>query len=111
MQVIEEQRGRHPEWVFTYRGRPFEFKTSTKAWRRALTRAGIENFRWHDLRHTWASWHVQAGTPLAVLQELGGWASLDMVRRYAHFAPEHLAAFADAVETGRKQVALRVVGA
>jgi len=54
-------------------------------------RAGIDDFRWHDLRHTWASWHVQAGTPLHVLQELGGWETPAMVRRYAHLAPEHLA--------------------
>lgn len=37
-----------------------------------LERSGIEDFRWHDLRHTWASWHVRNGTPLNVLQELGG---------------------------------------
>src|SRR5699024_477461 len=46
------------------------------------------------LRHTWASWHVQNGTPLAVLQELGGWRDLKMVLRYAHLAPGHLAPYA-----------------
>ncbi|MCC7598357.1 tyrosine-type recombinase/integrase [Janthinobacterium sp. FW305-129] len=40
---------------------------------KALKRAGIEDFRWHDLLHTWAGWHVQNGIPLKVLQELGGW--------------------------------------
>ncbi|HET9108164.1 MAG TPA: hypothetical protein VFN79_13350 [Steroidobacteraceae bacterium] len=40
----------------------------------------------------WASWHVQAGTPLFALQELAGWESERMVRRYAHLAADHLAA-------------------
>lgn len=62
-----------------------------------MQRAGLEGFRWHDLRHTWASWHVQAGTPLAVLKELGGWSTLDMVMRYAHLAPEHLAEHAERI--------------
>lgn len=45
---------------------------STRAWNQALVRAGIERtFRWHDPRHTWASWHVQNGTPLQELMELG----------------------------------------
>jgi hypothetical protein len=47
------------------------------------------------LTHTWASWHVQNGTPLFVLQELGGWESVEMVRRYAHLAADRLAPFAD----------------
>ena len=67
----------------------------TKAWYAALQHAGIEDFRWHDLRHTWASWHVQAGTPLFALQEMGGWSSAEMVRRYAHLAADHLAPFAE----------------
>jgi hypothetical protein len=49
--------------VFVYRGRPVH-QTATAAWARALQRAGLHDFRWHDLRHTWASWHVQRGTPL-----------------------------------------------
>lgn len=50
-----------------------------------------------DLEHvfTWASWHVQSGTPLHVLQELGGWASYAMVQRYAHLAADHLAPWAE----------------
>ena len=40
-----------------------------ESWNTALKRAGIEDFRWHDLRHAWASWHVQNGTPLRALQE------------------------------------------
>ena len=42
-----------------------------------------------------ASWHVQNGTPLFALQEFGGWASTDMVRRYAHLAGDHLAPYAE----------------
>jgi len=55
---------------FTYRGKPIS-QVNTKAWRRALKRTGIEDFRWHDLRHTWASWLTQKGVPLNVIQEMG----------------------------------------
>lgn len=72
-------------------------QANTQAWRKVLVKAGIENFRWHDLRHTWASWHVQNGTPLNVLQELGGWESTDMVRRYAHLSASHLVNYAENV--------------
>jgi hypothetical protein len=41
-------------------------------------------------RHTWASWHVQHGTSLQELQQLGGWASFEMVLRYAHLSSDHL---------------------
>ncbi len=94
--IIKRQIGKHNRFVFTYRGQPVK-QVNTRAWGKALQRAGIENFRWHDLRHTWASWHVQAGTPLHVLQELGGWESAEMVRKYAHLAPEHLTKYAENV--------------
>lgn len=92
--IIRRQLGRHPTHVFSYRGKPIT-QVSTKAWHQAQERAGITDFRWHDLRHTWASWHVQGGTPLYALQELGGWESPEMVRRYAHLTVEHLAPYAD----------------
>jgi integrase len=47
------------------------------------------------LRHTWASWHVQNRTPLNVLKELGGWASLDMVLRYAHLSSDYLSGYSN----------------
>lgn len=94
VEVLRRQQGTYPEHVFTFRGLPVQ-QIGTKAWRSALARAGIANFRWHDLRHTWASWHAQGGTPQSILQELGGWESASMVRRYAHFSPEHLRAYAD----------------
>jgi len=100
--LISKQVGKHQTHVFSFRGRPIR-QVSTKAWYQALERAGIQDFRWHDLRHTWASWHVQNGTPLFALQELGGWESPDMVRRYAHLSAEHLAPYAD------RLCALRVV--
>ncbi|WP_431822408.1 tyrosine-type recombinase/integrase [Burkholderia sp. F1] len=76
--------------VFVYQGKPV-YQTTTTAWRKALDRAHIHDFRWHDLRHTWASWHVQRGTPLQVLKELGGWETMEMVQRYAHLSADHLA--------------------
>jgi len=89
MAVLEACKGAHPEYVFTYQGRPVT-QVNTKAWRKAVARAGLKDFRWHDLRHTWASWHAQAGTPFNVLQEMGGWKSSEMVRRYAHLSSAHL---------------------
>jgi integrase len=91
--IIKEQIGKHPEFIFTYEGNKI-IQVSTKAWYNAIKRAGIEDFKWHDLRHTWASWHIQRGTPQHILQELGGWESPEMVKRYAHLSSDHLAEFA-----------------
>jgi integrase len=86
----------HPRWCFTFAGKRIQ-KSST-AWEKAKERARIEDFRFHDLRHTWASWHVQSGTSLPELMELGGWKSYEMVLRYAHLAPEKLSSVASRIE-------------
>jgi integrase len=62
-----------------------------KIFNTAKRRAGIPaEFRWHDLRHTFASHMVQAGVTDRHLQELGGWRDAKMVQNYAHLRVEHL---------------------
>ncbi|MGD8164779.1 site-specific integrase [Pantoea sp. FN0307] len=100
--VLKRQLGKHHNWVFVHTEavkrndgtttasvRKMRVDSNT-AWRAALKRAGVEDFRFHDLRHTWASWLIQSGVPLSALQEMGGWESIEMVQRYAHLAPNHL---------------------
>lgn len=61
----------------------------TAAHRTACARAGVTNFRVHDWRHDWACRMVLAGVDLVTLMELGGWASLSMVQRYATIRGDH----------------------
>lgn len=61
----------------------------------ALKRAKIHDFRFHDLRHTFASYLVMAGVPLNTIRELLGHSTINMVLRYSHLTPHHKA---DSVE-------------
>lgn len=72
--------------VFTYLVQPIRRSNCNPAWYKALDEAGLEDFRFHDLRHTWVSWHRQAGTGCDELKNLGGWNARSMVDRHAKFA-------------------------
>jgi integrase len=97
--VIERWKGRHPVYVFcvTVRGKVHApiYQVTTRAWREACKAVGLEGVTFHSMRHSWASWQTQAGTPPRQLQELGGWADLQMPMRYSHLDPGHLEQYAD----------------
>ena len=60
-----------------------------RAWGNAVERAGIANFRFHDLRHSAASYLAMNGASLAEIAEVLGHKTLAMVKRYAHLSEAH----------------------
>lgn len=91
--------GPRATYVHEWKGQRID-DCNTAGFQKAVARAGVGPLSWHQLRHTWASWHVQRGTSLHELKELGGWASYAMVLRYAHLAPDQLAAAAERLSAG-----------
>lgn len=66
--------------------KPLDVRTP---WATALRRAGIQDFRWHDLRHTFASWLMMSGASHIEVAKLTGHRDLKSVLRYSHLAPDH----------------------
>ena len=71
-----------------HQGRPYQ--RIVKGFRQAYKRAGINDFRFHDLRHTFASHLVMQGVPLRTVQELLGHKTGQMTLRYTHLSTPHL---------------------
>jgi len=70
--VLEAEKRKHPRMCFTYRGEPMWWGICNTGWLAAARKAELADFRFHDLRHAWASWHHQAGTSCDELKDLGG---------------------------------------
>ena len=86
LEQLKEARIQGQELVFGT-----DWRIPTKTWRSLLKKANLPlTLRFHDIRHSFASWHLMAGTDKKVVQELGGWKSPQMLERYIHLSPEHL---------------------
>jgi integrase len=90
--AFEQQRlvsGNHERVFITEEGKPFIKKSIRRWFEEALVKAKINDFRWHDQRHTFCSRLAMAGI-LKTIQELAGHKTIQMTARYAHLSPDHL---------------------
>lgn len=95
--ILEELGPKEFGPVFTYGGKAM--KEVTSSFKRARNEAGLEDVRFHDLRHTFASRLVQQGVSLYEAMHLTGHKSVSMIQRYAHLAPDFQEAAIASLET------------
>ena len=82
---------------FTSNGTGYTARNVIRSFANACRLARVDNFRFHDLRHTFATRLIHAGVDMYTVQRLGRWKSLSMVMRYAHHSPESLRSGMEAV--------------
>jgi integrase len=92
--VIDQQRGQHPKYVFTYKGRPLA-RLMTSAWKNARRKAGLAHVRIHDLKHTFGHRLRAAGVPFEERQDLLGHRS---ARITTHYSAPDIARLIEAAE-------------
>jgi integrase len=92
LSILKEWRKRTSSQVLVFTGKQGnKLKSVKSAWSRILEKAKIKKFRWHDMRHHFASKLVMAGVDLNTVRELLGHSDMAMTLRYTHLAPEHKA--------------------
>jgi integrase len=91
-ELLWPRRAHHREWVFTYPTREgrvhLTYEGMKSAWRRAIERAGVEDFRFHDNRHTAATRLLRSGANLKVVQKLLRHSEIATTSKYAHVTTE-----------------------
>ena len=88
--TMKKNDSKSPYVFYDNNGMPFKAGRIQLNFKKALKCVEIEDFRFHDLRHCFASWHRQSGVDLDTLAELMGHKDTRMTRRYAHITPVHL---------------------
>lgn len=91
-EMLSVWQKQNPESILVFEKNGSPISTYQYQWETLLNDAGIENFRFHDLRHHFASKLVMKEADLNVVRELLGHADMKMTLRYAHLAPEHKSA-------------------
>ena len=103
--LLELSKDRKPHgYVFTNsKGQPYSIDGQgyRGVFKRACKRAGITNFRFHDLRHTFASWIAMRSKDIYAVQRLLNHSDLSMTKRYAHLTDDYLKDVVNAVNFGR----------
>jgi integrase len=94
-----KQNGLSDQFIFMRHNRPLYKLEVQRGFKKALVQAEITNFRWHDLRHCFASWHRQAKTDIHTLADLMGHKDTRMTMRYAHIGQENLTNAVKILET------------
>ena len=89
--ALKDWKPKHASGL-VFPGRAGKFWTVKKSWAALLRRAEITGFRWHDMRHDFASRLVMGGVDLYTVGELLGHDRVETTKRYAHLAPSHKAA-------------------
>lgn len=113
--VLEPLKGDHPEFVFTYLCRrssakrkkgqryPITYEGAKTEWQRTRARAGLEDFRYHDIRHDVGSKTLRATGNLKLVQKVLNHRDIKTTTRYAHVLDEEVAAALEAVAQSRKK--------
>jgi len=89
--AIEQLRTRRPDSDFVCAETQRDGQADWRRWfEKAVRAAGVRNFHWHDLRHTFCSRALMSGLDIRTVQKLAGHASIVTTMKYAHLSPEHL---------------------
>ena len=94
-QILESNKGKNDVYVFVRPDGVCPVPNIRTMWESAREKFGMPKLRFHDLRHTFASWHRQNGTPDHILKEIGGWKSNAMLDNYAKVGAVHLTQYAN----------------